>query len=76
MDRPGIIQAVTEVMVGHNITITELSTSSMETPMAGGFLFRATAILAVADDLDTSQLHQDLEGIANDLLVELHEDHT
>ncbi len=76
MDRPGIVQALTEVMVGHNITITELSTTSLETPMTGGFLFRATAILAIADDLDTSQLHQDLEAIASDLLVELHEDHS
>ncbi len=76
VDRPGIVQAITQVMVGHSITITELSTTSMETPMAGGFLFRATAMLAIANDLDTSQLHNDLEGIASDLLVELHEDHT
>lgn len=76
MDRPGIVQALTEVMVGYNITITELSTTSMETPMAGGFLFRATAVLAIADTLNTSQLHNDLEAIASDLLVELHEDHS
>lgn len=76
MDRPGIVQALTEIIISHHINVLELSTSSIETPMAGGFLFRATAHLAVPDKLDTSALHRDLQAVANDLLVELHEDHS
>jgi len=76
MDRPGIVRAITEVMVARSINIVELETSAIETPMAGGFLFRATAMLAIPDGLDTSALLTDLEAIASDLLVELHEDHT
>jgi len=75
MDRPGIVHALTQVMLARQVNILEMDTQAIETPLSGGYLFRASAMLAVPEDADTSALLADIEAIASDLLVELHEDH-
>ena len=43
----------------------------LDAPMSGGGLFRAQARLQVPATLDVAKLREDLEHIANDLMVDL-----
>lgn len=70
-DHPGIVRKVSEVLLGHDVNIEELTTDSVSAPMAGGQLFRAQARLNVPAGTDSERLRRDLEMIADDLMVEL-----
>lgn len=70
-DHPGIVRKVSEVLLGHDVNIEELTTDSVSAPMAGGQLFRARARLNVPAGTDSERLRHDLETIADDLMVDL-----
>ena len=70
-DHPGIVRKVSEVLLGHDVNIEELTTDSVSAPMAGGQLFSAKARLNVPAGTDSERLRRDLETIADDLMVDL-----
>ena len=69
-DRPGIVAEVSAVLAAHDVRIQELVTEVRDAPMAGGTLFEARAVL-VAPPAGTDALRVALEGLANELMVDL-----
>ncbi len=70
-DQPGIVRQVTEALAAHGVSIEQLSTATVEAPMAGGLLFEADAVLTAPDDVDTAELQDALESLARELMVDL-----
>lgn len=74
-DHPGIVQEISGVLARHGISIEELETGCEPASMTGELLFRAYAELGVPADADLHVVQDDLEALANALMVdlELHE---
>ena len=70
-DHPGIVRDISEVLLRHGVNIEELTTDHVSAPMAGGLLFSAKARLRVPTGTDVDRLREDLEKIADDLMVDL-----
>ena len=70
-DHPGIVRDLSEVLLRHGVNIEELTTDHESAPMAGGLLFSAKARLHVPAGTDADRLREDLETIADDLMVDL-----
>lgn len=70
-DHPGIVRDISEVLLRHSVNIEELTTDQVSAPMAGGLLFSAKARLHVPSGTDADRLREDLERIADDLMVDL-----
>lgn len=70
-DRPGIVHDLSRLLTSLDVSIAELRTWTSSAPMAGGTLFHATAVVRLPDDLDVEGLVQHLEGLANELMVDL-----
>ena len=70
-DHPGIVRDIAHVLARHGVNIEALNTDRLEAPMSGGALFRAQARLHVPSGLDVGRLREDLERIANDLMMDL-----
>jgi len=70
-DRPGIVREVAHALASAGVNIEELETETVEAPMSGGLLFRATAELCAPESLPIEQLRKSLEAIAQDLMVEI-----
>ncbi len=54
-----------------HVSIEELSTDVLDAPMAGGTLFEARAVLNAPPAANTDDLRSMLEGLANELMVEI-----
>lgn len=74
-DHPGIVQDITAVLSRHEVDVESLDTACEPASMTGEPMFRAQARLGIPAGLDLHTLHDDLEAIANELMVdlELHE---
>jgi glycine cleavage system regulatory protein len=70
-DHPGIVRDISAALLRHGVNIAELSSDRVSAPMAGGLLFRAKARLHVPAGTDTELLREELEQIADDLMVDL-----
>ena len=70
-DRPGIIREISRTLAGQAINLEELSTECSAAPMSGDSLFKAKAVLKVAADIDLEGLQDELERLADDLIVEI-----
>jgi glycine cleavage system regulatory protein len=70
-DRPGIVRDISRVLAARSVNVDELETTCEDAPMGGGQLFRATALLHVPAEVAPSELRSTLEGMADDLMVEL-----
>jgi glycine cleavage system regulatory protein len=70
-DRPGIVQEISAVLAGHGVTIDSLETGCEPASMSGERLFRASAELGVPESTDLHSLQDDLEALANELMVDL-----
>ena len=70
-DHPGIVLDITRVLTNHGVNVQELETKVESASMAGGNLFRAHAMLLAPKSLDLMELEQELEDIANELMVEI-----
>jgi len=71
-DRPGIIREISAALASQRVNVEELNTECTIAPMSGETLFNAEASLKIPADLDLDDLQQDLEKIADDLIVEIH----
>lgn len=70
-DRPGIVRDLARVLARRGVNVGELETSCEAAPMAGGTLFRASALVSVPQDVALDDLRTALESLADDLMVEL-----
>ena len=70
-DHPGIVAEVSASLAGCGVSIEELTTDVREAPMAGGTLFEAHAVLAAPPTTSTEALGAMLEGLADELMVEI-----
>ncbi len=69
-DHPGIIHEVSHVIATLGASIEELETETTDAPM-GGHLFRAEALLHLPPGVSADQLHDAIEAVAHDLMVDL-----
>jgi glycine cleavage system regulatory protein len=70
-DRPGIVAEISAVLGARDVSIEELNTDVHEAPMSGGMIFEARAVLNAPLTTDTDELRSTLEGLADELMVEI-----
>ena len=70
-DKPGIMREVSNVFVAHGVSVQSLDTEVVSASMSGGDMFVAGAQLLVSNDFDIENLQQELEGLSDDLMVDL-----
>jgi glycine cleavage system regulatory protein len=70
-DHPGIVAEISAALADREVSIEELSTDVHEAPMAGGTLFEARAVLNAPAATSTEDLRSMLEGLADELMVEI-----
>ena len=70
-DRPGIVAEITSVLARHGVNVRELETTVQSASMSGESLFIAHAQLEVPTDADLELLRDNLESLANELMVDL-----
>jgi len=70
-DRPGIVLDITRILSRHNINVLELETHCQSASMSGESLFLAHARVLVPQDASVEHLQDDLEDLANELMVDI-----
>lgn len=70
-DRPGIVRDISRVLAENAVSIEELNTTIVSGAMSGENLFEVDALLRVPRDLATDKLRSVLEGLANELMVDI-----
>lgn len=75
-DHPGIVHDVSHVLANRGINIEELNTECSSASWSGERLFHATARLQVPRELSGDELQEVLEGLANELMVDITLDDT
>jgi glycine cleavage system regulatory protein len=70
-DRPGIIHEISQILAQGGVNVDELTTAQSVAPMSGESLFHANAELRAPLDLDVEDLREQLEAIAQDLMVDI-----
>ena len=70
-DRSGIIRDISGALARHHVNVDDLETECTPAPMAAGMLFKAEALLHIPADLDIDRLREEIEQLADDLIVEL-----
>ena len=70
-DRPGIVHQISHTLALHAVNVEELHSECQSAPMSGETHFRAEATLQIPEGCDLSQLRDELEKIAGDLMVDL-----
>ena len=70
-DRPGIVHDITRVLAKHRVNVQELETHCQSASMSGENLFLAHARLLIPADASVEDLQDDLEDLANELMVEI-----
>jgi glycine cleavage system regulatory protein len=70
-DRKGIVRDVTSALTTFDLNIVELDTKCESAPNWGNLLFSANIVVETPVGFDTSKLTEAIEGIADDLMVDL-----
>jgi len=70
-DRPGIIQHISHVLAVNNVNFEELESECISAPMSGNTIFKASANISIPKDSDINTLKNELEKLAEDLLVDI-----
>lgn len=70
-DRPGIVRDVSTVLAAHQVSITEFETERSSGSFSGESLFNAHAVLQLPEGLTLDQLRKALEGLTDELMVDL-----
>jgi glycine cleavage system regulatory protein len=70
-DKPGIVQEITTSLAQSSTSVVKMQTSCEAAPNWGGNLFKAHIIAAVDATTELDTITEQLEAIANDLVVEL-----
>jgi glycine cleavage system regulatory protein len=70
-DKAGIVQELTQILSQFNLNIVKFDSFLETAPNWGGTLFKAKATITVAADFDFETLRERLEGVANDLMIDV-----
>jgi glycine cleavage system regulatory protein len=70
-DRPGIVRQISHALAAYGVNVEELHTECASAAMSGETLFRARARLSIPESCDRLKLRQELEKIAEDLIVDI-----
>ncbi|MDT8320363.1 MAG: ACT domain-containing protein [Xanthomonadales bacterium] len=70
-DRAGIVHDITEVLSRHRASVQELETTVESASMSGESLFRASARIFIPGDVRLEHLQDELEKLANELMVDI-----
>jgi glycine cleavage system regulatory protein len=70
-DRPGIVHDITRILTKHQVNVRELETHCRSASMSGESLFLAHAHLLVPADASMEDLQDELEDLANELMVDI-----
>jgi glycine cleavage system regulatory protein len=70
-DHPGIVAEISAALAACEVSIEELSTDVRDAPMSGGTIFEAHAVLNAPPATSTDALRSVLEGLADELMVEI-----
>ncbi len=70
-DRPGIVRELTTLLSRLQVNVEELQTDVAAAPMTGEPVFQAFAEISVDAGLGPERLQQELEGLSDDLMVEV-----
>ena len=70
-DRPGIIHSISSQLARRQISIEKLETHIVSGAMSGEQMFQMNAVLLVPPALDDDELRRGLEGLANELMVDI-----
>ncbi|MEG3766098.1 glycine cleavage system protein R [Alteromonas sp. 14N.309.X.WAT.G.H12] len=70
-DKPGIVQELTKILNQFNLNIVSFTSRCESAPNWGNEIFKAEAVIAVPEAFDDDALQTALEGIANDLVVDI-----
>ena len=70
-DRPGIVREISHALAGFGVNVEELHTECASAAMSGETLFKARATLSIPESSDAARIRQELERIAEDLIVEI-----
>jgi glycine cleavage system regulatory protein len=70
-DHPGIVHDITAVLAHLGINVLELETTVQSASMSGESLFIAHARILVPDDVPLEQLRDEMEELANELMVDI-----
>ena len=71
LDHTGIVLEVTRALARKDVSIDDLKTKVFSGSMGGEAMFSADIDIVLPDDLDTEDLRDELELIANDIMVEI-----
>ena len=75
-DHPGIIHRISSQLAARQISIEKLETHIVSGAMSGEQMFQMRAALLVPQALDEDELRSGLEGLANELMVDISLDDT
>lgn len=70
-DHPGIVRDVFKALAAAGVNVEELTTRAYSAPDFGGMLFEARARLACGADIDRESIREQLEQIAQDVMVDI-----
>ena len=70
-DRPGIIRSIANQLAQRGISIEKLKTEIASGAMSGEQMFHMNASLLVPAGLDENEMRSGLEGLANELMVDI-----
>jgi glycine cleavage system regulatory protein len=70
-DHPGIVHDITQILAGHQVNVLELETHCQSASMSGENLFLAHARLMIPADASLDELQDELEKLANELMVDI-----
>lgn len=74
-DRLGIVHEITTVLAKHNVNVKSLETVVEAASMGGGEIFKTKADLLVPASTDIDLLEDNIENLANDLMVDITFEH-
>ncbi|AZS35620.1 Formyltetrahydrofolate deformylase [Microbacterium lemovicicum] len=70
-DRPGIVKDVSSTVAAQALSIERMTTETRDAAMAGGRLFEATIVAAVAASVDVDAVRSAVEALATDIQVDV-----
>ncbi|MEA3405987.1 MAG: ACT domain-containing protein [Pseudomonadota bacterium] len=70
-DQPGIVHRISSVLAQIHANVDELHTEVIDASMSGENLFKANIRLHIAADVDSSEIRDVLEELANELIVDI-----
>ncbi|MDO6763052.1 glycine cleavage system protein R [Agarivorans sp. 1_MG-2023] len=68
-DRPGLINDITRLLVGHGVNVNKLECHRVSVPEAGGNVFTAELDLMVPDSENTASIIAEIESLQAQMVV-------